>query len=154
MFGDSFAHGQIPQNIFCPYIDFFVVVTVFWNINAAVNGACNRSVTQPLILKFSFCVHLFQFDLILRKCGKQKRPPLRKLSFRGRELQLRDTTPNLSAPHDTNLICCGQGMTCREHSAVTGAPVAALGEITFGARLQDHVRQLHSFTHSQPSGSL
>jgi hypothetical protein len=40
---------------------------------------------------------------------KQKRPHLRKHSFRGRELcSLRDTTPNLSAPHNTNLICCGQ----------------------------------------------
>jgi hypothetical protein len=59
---------------------------------------------------------------------KSKMPSSLKTMFQGREPKLRDTTPNSPTPHGADLICCGQEMTCREHSALTGAPVAALGK--------------------------
>jgi hypothetical protein len=67
------------------------------------------------------------FDTFISKIESKKlSPPENPTSdFRGRELWLRVTTPNLPKPHGAGLIKYGREMIRRYSIAFTGDPVTA-----------------------------
>ena len=56
-FAENRCCGQISQNIFCPYIDFLILISGFWNIDTPVKVSCYSTIPKPFV------------DIPLRKCN-------------------------------------------------------------------------------------